>query len=379
MTLAPRLALASSLLLAACTEVVVVDDATGAGGAASTTVVTTTSTSGSTTTSGTGGAGGAACGPDLSSDPHSCGACGHDCLGGACLAGACQPVELAHQDGQPWEIALDGGHVYWSNTYGQISSVPKPGGTISVLTEDLTNPGQLTVFGVRAYSASYYGTVLSVPIGGGKLLPITAPVAGGLAVATGPDGIYWVTGQPAPAVKNVVHTDFGGKVTTVLASAQREPTALAVDATHAYWSDYVDDDSGAGGVRRVPLAGGAPETLAAHRSLVSLTLDETHVYYLFGGTSEASWKDGALYAIPKQGGAPLLVADGLAGTGRVAVDATHAYWTEAYSFTVRRAPKHGGPAETLVKVDGNPQGIAVDDAAVYWVDPGAQAVMKLAK
>ena len=73
------------------------------------------------------------------------------------------------------------------------------------------------------------------------------------------------------------------------------------------------------------------------------------------------------------------LADGLAGTGRVAVDATYAYWTEAYSYTVRRAPKHGGVAETLAKVSGNPQGIAVDDAAVYWVDPGAQAVMKLAK
>src|SRR5262249_52955723 len=30
----------------------------------------------------------------LATDAHHCGACGHDCLGGACAAGACQPVVL---------------------------------------------------------------------------------------------------------------------------------------------------------------------------------------------------------------------------------------------------------------------------------------------
>ncbi len=32
---------------------------------------------------------------DLTTDPASCGACGHDCGGGTCAARKCQPVEVA--------------------------------------------------------------------------------------------------------------------------------------------------------------------------------------------------------------------------------------------------------------------------------------------
>ena len=33
--------------------------------------------------------------PDTTTDPKNCGSCGHDCLGGACTAGQCQPNKLA--------------------------------------------------------------------------------------------------------------------------------------------------------------------------------------------------------------------------------------------------------------------------------------------
>ncbi len=57
--------------------------------------------------------GGAACSADLSTDPKSCGACGHDCLGGTCKAGACEPFFVAKGLKSPSEIALDGARVYF--------------------------------------------------------------------------------------------------------------------------------------------------------------------------------------------------------------------------------------------------------------------------
>jgi hypothetical protein len=44
------------------------------------------------------------CEVDLSNDGKNCGKCGHDCLGGACSSGTCQPVVLASNQGNPWAI-----------------------------------------------------------------------------------------------------------------------------------------------------------------------------------------------------------------------------------------------------------------------------------
>src|SRR5690349_6959539 len=41
------------------------------------------------------GSGGSGCGANLDTDPHHCGRCGHDCLGGGCIDGVCGAVLVA--------------------------------------------------------------------------------------------------------------------------------------------------------------------------------------------------------------------------------------------------------------------------------------------
>ena len=50
-------------------------------------------------------------------DPHNCGACGHDCLGGACDAGVCVPLPagvLASGLIAPVSVAVDATNVYFA-------------------------------------------------------------------------------------------------------------------------------------------------------------------------------------------------------------------------------------------------------------------------
>lgn len=365
-----RFALFFPLVLSACTSQVFVDPRPdGAGG----------ETGGSTTTIITDPPPPPPpCTADVASDPLNCGACGHDCLGGACVAGACQPIELAKQGGQPWEITLDADHVYWNNTHCEISKVPKNGGAVQILTEELINAGALAVRGGRVYSASSGGAVRYVSTAGGPLSSLTAPVGGGFAVATDQSFVYWSSSAPSPGADTLVKTDFAGKETSVVGEPSAGMTSIAVDATHAYWTRY-SGDAASGAVLRVPLSGGATVALAWGTGFIQLAIDGDDIYWLSDGTSENSWTDGALYTVKKSGGEPTQLATSLHGATRLAVDATHVYWTEAYGMLIRKVPRSGGDAVTLATSDGNPQGIAVDDHAVYWVDPGNGRIMKVAK
>ncbi len=65
----------------------------------------------------------AVCG-DIGTDSHNCGACGHDCAGGACSAGICQPVVLAAGLTRPGSMAIDDANVYWTeHSVGRVLSV----------------------------------------------------------------------------------------------------------------------------------------------------------------------------------------------------------------------------------------------------------------
>lgn len=63
-----------------------------------------------------------------SDDPHNCGTCGHDCLGGACRAGVCQPVTLARGE-EIHDLAIGETDAYWINEGGDVRSVALAGGS----------------------------------------------------------------------------------------------------------------------------------------------------------------------------------------------------------------------------------------------------------
>jgi hypothetical protein len=63
---------------------------------------------------------------DTTSDGHNCGACGHDCLGSTCRAGACVPATLVA--GSPADLAVDQDSVYWTDgTSGDVKRCPIAG------------------------------------------------------------------------------------------------------------------------------------------------------------------------------------------------------------------------------------------------------------
>jgi hypothetical protein len=73
-------------------------------------------------------------------DPHNCGSCGHDCLGGACQNGTCVPLPpgvLASGQLTPSSIVVDATNVYWVNE-GYASSSAN-GGSLFLFGVDFLN------------------------------------------------------------------------------------------------------------------------------------------------------------------------------------------------------------------------------------------------
>jgi len=122
-------------------------------------------------------------------------------------------------------------------------------------------------------------------------------------------------------------------------------------------------------VLAVPKAGGAPRVLAR--------LDEPASALAVGGG--ALWI-GSRHAILKlplaDGGAPAVVARGLAGPRSVASDGTWTFVVDVDASrggmlprsTIVRLPADGGPPAVVGRATGDVEDVALGDANVYWAD-----------
>ena len=295
------------------------------------------------------------CGADLTGDRKNCGACGHDCMAGACTAGKCQPFVLATGQTTPSSLVVDKDVAYWTTGDGTVQSCPLSGcnNTSKKITQiDAGNP---------------------------------APA--GLAVR---DGTVYVVGYYSQAV----HTCpvAGCASPTTLVGGIPSPHDIVVDATNAYFLS-----ASAPYLARCPLpscAGGAVKvvngTLPAWYGIVA---DDTTLYW-YGGGPTAQFDSAIVYRAPKSqvdGGPEVLLsgrplsADGpsksnlavKSGTLFVTEDGPKVdggHGTAGVVYKMALAP--GLARFPIASGQSQPRGIAVDDTHVYWVTQGDGAVQR---
>lgn len=319
---------------------------------------------------GAGGDGGAPCSPDLSSDPHHCGACDVDCQGGACSSGQCGPAPEVLLNASAEKLLVDGAWLYFERSDGWLGRVSTAGGSPELLTQEPAKVGGLTV-------------------------------AGGF--------LFWTTPDEG-AVKRIA-TDGSGDVTSI-ASSQSYPTRVVSDQARVYWTNYA-----AGAIVAADLDGGAPQTLLSFGSNVANLVTDSG--WLYWSTFQLAPNVGTVSRMSTTGGPTEVVADvgddwvndvvakpwGIVFNSHeaqqirvadpttldatviaeqvglnalVAVDATHVYWSDGGSGPVLRAPLAGG-SPTAVAIDASATELAVDDAALFWVSSAKKAIMRLDK
>jgi hypothetical protein len=128
-------------------------------------------------------------------------------------------------------------------------------------------------------------------------------------------------------------------------------------------------------------------TLVSGRHYITdLAIDAAAVYFTEQGLSSYG---GQVISVPLAGGAPTTLASGQAGPNGIAVDATSIYWVNGdediavfpVTGSVVKMPLGGGTPITLASGQANPVAIAVDATSIYylteWVNYGTSGVMKL--
>jgi hypothetical protein len=311
-------------------------------------------------------------------DSRNCGACGHDCLGGACVASTCQPFVIASARLGPSAVAVAGAYAYvaeqgtatQATRDGRLSRALLAGGCdggcMNVLATDLVSPAGVTVTTTDAYVAasgvsSNTGTIVRVPLDGtlpqvaasGEASPRRIAVANGslywiAAGATGTassgavrrmflDGdagvtivprvsfpfgldvkgdtlVYTTTGD-GDFTGEIVMTDATGQGRRVLADAQASPRGVAILPTHVVWANR-----GNGTLSRVRHDGSDPKEIVTNSRLPSdVVFDGTHLYWAEQGT-EPDLTDGALVRAAADGSDVKRLIENLPRPSAVAFD-----------------------------------------------------------
>jgi len=235
----------------------------------------------------------------------------------------CSPQTVAEDQGNPFGVAVNSSHVYWTNSGD--NTVMR-----CSISASLPCTGQVVASGET-----------SEPVG----------------MALSATHIYWAVNTPGTIRRCPIAGPFPCSPETV-ASAP-DASQPAVDGTHVYWTQF-DGDA----IRRCPLNASfpcTPETVAdSEDHPVGIALTATHVYW--GNTGLSSSLGGSIRRCPIAGPFPCTpetVASDELGVRGVAVDSDHLYWSNAQSGSAFRCPIDGPfPCDSPTEVVSGENGIS---------------------
>jgi hypothetical protein len=331
--------------------------------------------------SGSGGDGAAGnAGSGSGGDTGAAGAGGQGPLVEECTSTA---ALVAYAD-KPYDLVLDDSYLYWSNSVdaGSIVKVPITGGT-AVPLADAARPLRITTDAENVYWAQYgvlparaEAGVYYVAKTGGEVTPVTPVGTNTFAVAVDATHIYWTE----PSAHRVQRLAFAGGPIEVVANVgtTKDPRDIVLDETHVYWANF-----NGGGVQKQPKQGfdpDAPIDLASSAGQLE-TLDVDDTWVVFGeatGYLHKRRKDGSAAGAGQVALAPTYI-------GTVALNGNDIYWT-VYGFdigygSVRRIPRDQvaiTAGTNLASGFSHGKGLAVGQTCVYFTKDGWQ-VMKVLK
>ncbi len=323
------------------------------------------------------------CETDTRSAKAHCGACGHDCLGGACTDGHCQPVAVPSLESGVSSFALKDGILYAS-----VNEPDDPAGfkrldmreptPVLLVTPPIANfpYGPQIHVGLKALILCDHVSVQSLSLETWAIKPLfeSQDILDGCAAGGG--AAWWtsesmVNDQFVSSLSRVREDGAGGVMTIDAGLSNAWGLTLVADEHGLYlWNDetgvlmrHPPDGSSSVPVPNTPSSGGTV-----------LASDAKNIY--LGAYDDT---DNALFAVPRDGGDPVHLGKIGDQISNGTADARYVYLGDYVRATISRVPIAGGEEE-VIAAGQDLQGqhpIYVDERAVYWL--GGDAVWRVAK
>lgn len=281
------------------------------------------------------------CEVDVRADTANCGACEHDCLGGACSESRCGPVVMYQAATLVSGVAVDDAWVYFGQANDGIARIAKAAPANGAVPETVVSASLPLGMAVRGAQLVYSdnGQLLSVDKRGGAPGPLVngpfeAPWGVALDAKTG--DLYWANSGSTAQVAGIWRLALDGTVhayelcPTTGACGIRQGLAVADDGV--FWSLNNFLPGGVIGAKKSD----SSQTVFVQSTPTALfvAVDETYVYWTTQDVVGFRARDPV---------APVQTLAQVNGYGGIAVDETNVYFGEAIGKTLKRVRKPPPP------------------------------------
>jgi hypothetical protein len=318
-------------------------------------------------------------------DAH-CGACDHDCGGGACEESECQPFILVRGQANIHGLTLDEMNAYFTTSSFNdgpndvVASVSKAGGALTIFSDMEQAAQHVIVVGERVYWTTWdVGAVRSAPLdqSDGARTEWTGGAAFGIR-ARGEQVVFGRYDDGLSLFSSAAASP--PPVTSLLELLPGEAVALFdLDSAN---EDVVFTVANFGnGVRRYSPSPNPQVSIltTADFNTWGMAQDASYYYYSDQGSGANS---GKLSRISKSSGSVQVMATGLSRPRGLAVDADFAYVAEFGAVRrVSLVEVNDSFASSLIAPAQEATMIAVDEKFIYWTNYGqlGGTLSKLAK
>lgn len=225
--------------------------------------------------------------------------------------GSSEPVPILTDADHPADIAADPSWVFWVEGAipGRVMRADRDGANETPLQIGQNAPNRVTLDGSYVYwsiPSVGGGVIQRVPKATGSVDFIASNLYGVTGLAVDDASVYWTEkGSAGGLVRTTPKT--GGQAVTDLATAQNEPSALALGIAQVFWTN----GEGSAVVSTCPVTGGNTKPVVVGAALPSeIVVDATRAYFFEQGSE--------LAAVPIDGGDPVVIAADLQVPGDLA-------------------------------------------------------------
>ncbi len=223
-----------------------------------------------------------------------------------------------------WSLAIDASYAYWTESNQDemaLQCVSINGGSYTTLVSQypkcLAADATSLYFSDIGTAMTYGGVIRKVGKGGGAAVTIATNQGEPNHIAVSGSTVCWISDWDGTL--NKTGTNGGG--VTLVAQASSE-AVLVMDTSSIYYS-YRPPGATSGSVMRVSVNGGTPLALTSSANPVALAVDATHVYW--------TDSDGKISRVPKGGGTVTSISV-TSSPMSIALDAGNVYWLDNSSL-----------------------------------------------